>query len=172
MANLISKNATLSFWTHCKLIKCFFLETRVNFCRSWVIRILGLCWGIYQLRSGDYIVKSTILNFWMFCIVSHFCHSATTSNFRGFLDWIVRLIIALYPVSCIIQIHKYKFKKAKHSCPNSHPQESGFLMRKDGEGCFFLGCPSWPDFHLKFWRREQTRHLFRLLDDKVWLVSK
>ena len=79
----------------------FFLETRVNFCRSWVIRILGLCWGIYQLRSRDYIVKSTILNFWMFCIVSHFCHSATTSNFRGFLDWIVRLIIALYPVSCI-----------------------------------------------------------------------
>ena len=79
----------------------FFLETRVNFCRSWVIRILGLCWGIYQLRSRDYIVKSTILTFWMFCIVSHFCHSATTSNFRGFLDWIVRLIIALYPVSCI-----------------------------------------------------------------------
>ena len=45
-------------------------------------------------------------------------------------------------------------------------------MRKDGEGCFFLGCPSWPDFHLNFWRREQTRHLFRLLDDKVWSVSK
>ena len=170
MANLISKNATLSFWTHCKLIKCFFLETRVNFCRSWVIRILGLCWGIYQLRSRDYIVKSTILNFWMFCIVSHFCHSATTSNFRGFLDWIVRLIIALYPVSCIIQIHKYKFKKAKHSCPNSHPQESGW--GRMGKAAFFSAVPHGLIFIWIFGRREQTRHLFRLLDDKVWSVSK